>query len=557
MPSGIKPKVNPAREFYEIANDFAEPKELLREAISNSYDAEANKVDFGFELHHRPGSYAQKMIVIKIQDDGNGMSCEKDNEEESSDLETFFNLGDSKKTDNQIGSKGHGSKIFYKSNKIEVETWHHGIKTVAETEDEFLWETLQSYKLPTYKYDSVKDKSGKGTIIKITDFKAKQREFENATLLKKYVHWNTIAGSFKNYFYPNETKSLDISIKCYHDKEPTKIPFGFKFPAEQTDLSNGTKDFCKIISSKIIDIPVDEKKTIRVEIIGAFLGEDKRKEILDDTYWNMGLWLCKDFIKIERDNEILDSIFGGEYYYRNFFILANCQQFDLTANRNNIRKNTEEYDVAIEEIKAFIKKEFKESDTWKAFFEAKKVEKDRDDRAKLEKKIEERINQLEETINNYQKRPDLKTTHPNLIIKEPRNEAETVLLLQSMISAGHPGIDFKIGGYNATYGTDLIIEKSTKGTKRIEWMEAVFSLDRLFKWSHPSQSFHGIICWEIGTFDDSVKEENGMLPMLIGKTKGRYNLNIGTDTLEVYVLKEILAAHSSENIGGMIATAKA
>ena len=35
MPTGIRPRVNEAREFLEIAKDFKDPKEIIREALSN------------------------------------------------------------------------------------------------------------------------------------------------------------------------------------------------------------------------------------------------------------------------------------------------------------------------------------------------------------------------------------------------------------------------------------------------------------------------------------------------------------------------------------------
>jgi hypothetical protein len=40
----IIPKVNGPQEFLEIANDFSNPLELVREAISNSFDARASFV---------------------------------------------------------------------------------------------------------------------------------------------------------------------------------------------------------------------------------------------------------------------------------------------------------------------------------------------------------------------------------------------------------------------------------------------------------------------------------------------------------------------------------
>ena len=45
MPTGIRPHVNEAREFLEIAKDFKDPQEIMREALSNSWDAGAAKVN--------------------------------------------------------------------------------------------------------------------------------------------------------------------------------------------------------------------------------------------------------------------------------------------------------------------------------------------------------------------------------------------------------------------------------------------------------------------------------------------------------------------------------
>src|SRR5438477_82598 len=41
---GQRPRVNEAREFIEIAKDFKRPQEILRESLSNSWDANAAAV---------------------------------------------------------------------------------------------------------------------------------------------------------------------------------------------------------------------------------------------------------------------------------------------------------------------------------------------------------------------------------------------------------------------------------------------------------------------------------------------------------------------------------
>lgn len=60
----IKPKVDEPREFLEIANDFANPLELVREAISNSFDAKASFMRFKFYVEKE---YGEDIFMIFIE----------------------------------------------------------------------------------------------------------------------------------------------------------------------------------------------------------------------------------------------------------------------------------------------------------------------------------------------------------------------------------------------------------------------------------------------------------------------------------------------------------
>ena len=74
------PKVNEVNEFLEIASDFEDPLELIRESLSNSHDANATEVEI--TIRDRPAG-----SEIIIEDNGDGMDHE--------DLESFFDLGNS------------------------------------------------------------------------------------------------------------------------------------------------------------------------------------------------------------------------------------------------------------------------------------------------------------------------------------------------------------------------------------------------------------------------------------------------------------------------------
>ncbi len=540
MPKGIHPRVNEAREFLEIAKDFKDPKEIIREALSNSWDARASKTSLRFGLAPVPGTRRRK-ITVEIIDNGEGMSSEPRPEIGCSEIEGFFNLGDSYKPHGSIGSKGHGTKIYYKSEGITVDTWKNSKHIHAETEVK-PWDALQQGVVPTYGFDETADAGSKGTKIVVDGFQAKQNEFASLDDLIQYIRWYTVLGSFGQYF--NSPRRMELEIKPLDSYSPVNIPYGFRFPDEQLDFSKGTDTTCKVYGPRTIEAATEDGRKVTVEVVGALLGESHRG-IVPETYSHMGLWLCKDYIRIERNNDILEEVFGGQYYYRSTLIFANCQQFDLTANRNNVRTDQDEYDVAVESIKGFCK-EIWESSFLKEYFDKK--QKEDEDRKQREEEENERDRQkrVEETrkdrINRYKARAVLDGRGLiNPPTKEPQNEAETALLLQAMISSKYPGIDFVIGDYNTSSGVDLIVEQEDKHVQTLKWIELVSSLEKLYEWSHPPQGYHCIVCYRLGNVKEVQQFQDGQESKLVKKKiPGRYSLLVGADSIEVYVLKEIL-----------------
>ena len=541
MPEGIRPRVNEAREFLEIAKDFKDPKEIIREALSNSWDARASLVEVKFDLARIPGTRAKK-IMVEIADDGEGMSTVRREAVGSSEIEGFFNLGDSGKPHGSIGSKGHGTKIYYKSQGIGVDTWKDGKHIRAESEMP-PWDTLQKGIVPTYRYMEEDDASEAGTRILVDGFIAKQNEFKTLDSLIQYIQWYTVLGSFGRYF--GDPRTMDVDIKPADSFTSVRVPFGFRFPDEQTDLEKGADNVCKIIGPETIECgETGDGKKVTVQFVGALLGESLR-DIVPHTYSHMGLWFCKDFIRIERNNEILESVFRGQYYYRSMLLFANCQELDLTANRNNIRKDQEEFDVAVAGIKMMCERVWQD-EFIKEYFNTKKKEDDHQAEQKKKQRktdrLAQRAKEREERINRYRGRPELKSRNlEGAPAKEPNNEAETALLLQAMISSGHPGIDFIIGDYNASRGVDMVIETTDKHIPSIKWAEIVYSLDNLFKWSHPPDGYHVVVCYELGGIKEKQEFEDGSEAHLVRKeVAGRYAMIVGSDTLDVYVLREIL-----------------
>ena len=109
----IIPKVNESAEFQEIASDFGDPLELFREAFNNAYDWGATESKIIITVSEIRG---QDKLVIELIDNGTGMSRD-------TIINHFWNLGDSKSRRNQyaIGEKGHGTKIYLRSDKVLVQ----------------------------------------------------------------------------------------------------------------------------------------------------------------------------------------------------------------------------------------------------------------------------------------------------------------------------------------------------------------------------------------------------------------------------------------------------
>lgn len=78
----ITPEVNSSQEFIEIAQDFSNPLDLVREGISNGFDAKAKNMKLAFSVI---SEYGERLLKIEIEDDGEGM--------DQGGLKSFFDLG--------------------------------------------------------------------------------------------------------------------------------------------------------------------------------------------------------------------------------------------------------------------------------------------------------------------------------------------------------------------------------------------------------------------------------------------------------------------------------
>lgn len=494
----FEPKVNPSREFLEIASDFSNPLDIVREAISNAFDAKAKNIYILFEIETVRG---RKRLKITLRDDGEGM--------DEQGLNTFFDLGnssrrDSKNVDNSlIGEKGHGTKIYFNSDYVNVITGKDGkMYTALMTEP---LGALYDSRLPTIEV-SVQDKDFQGTFIELLGYNNDERSVFTHDRIKDYIYWFTKFGSFENIFDENcSHKDVKLYLKGLDRNEEELLSFGHIFPEESESLDTlldkylsdapdyfvkkltyeGTLDkFPDIEYQAVFYIEGNKAKQkynpmIRRSGYKAPLGAYKVQE-------RYGIWLCKDFIPVQEKNQWITKK-GSEY--TKFHAFFNCQDLKLTANRGSIENTSSDVLEAIEQRISSIYQDIIESNYWsdleylehhsQAFLSEKKEEKNYEMRKKhiLQNKV---------------------AIYNDLILREPRQEHGVFSLYHTLDILNPNLFPFEIVDYDTHAGIDVLarLKKDSVSLER----DALFFIEfkNILKnsFNHSFRRLYGIVCYK-------------------------------------------------------------
>ncbi len=216
----ITPAVDAVREFLEIAGDFTDPLEVVREAISNSIDAGSEVITIEFSAQKQAG---RQVIQILIRDEGHGMKRE--------DLQSFFDLGNSSKRGNPalIGEKGHGTKVFFNCQSLEVKTVRDGSGLIAKMLEPF--SRLHAGQLPEVSVEDLGNTNDpNGTTITILGFNNNDGEVFTHDRLRDYIHWFTKFGSVEQQFGISDHKDKKLWLKGLDRVSAEELHFGHFFP---------------------------------------------------------------------------------------------------------------------------------------------------------------------------------------------------------------------------------------------------------------------------------------------------------------------------------------
>lgn len=192
------PEINLKAEFAEIANDFSNPLEILREAISNCYDAKASAINISVYIDKTSGI---DELVIEIKDNGDGIN--------EVTLKSFFGLGFStrlefdefgNKISDTIGEKGHGTKIYFNSRNIELISIKNSKKIHALLENPIQTLKSRNYTMPEVRYEISDSTDSCETLIKIFGYNLNNQSGFSHNEIKDYIYWFTKFGSLKKKY---------------------------------------------------------------------------------------------------------------------------------------------------------------------------------------------------------------------------------------------------------------------------------------------------------------------------------------------------------------------
>ena len=548
-----RPQVEEAREFLEITYDFTDPRDAIREAISNSIDWDATKINIIIaEDRTRP----DEELVIEIKDNGIGLNERR--------LEAFFDLGRStaielNDSNKKIGYKGHGTKTYFNSRQIEVFSYSQECTVYAIMDSPL--QKLMNDEVPEYEYDIEPKKNEKTEtkiIIRGYNMNKNIQDFDHR-VLKDYILWFTRFGSIEKECGISDNKDKILFLQGLGQKDLERIEFGHQFPLEKCNInrlmqerpSDWTKVFVKrwlFQNRQIIDNPGKS-----IDIIFYVEGDEAKRSYnlmirvrgrtpeygmykVEDRY---GLWICKDYIPIKRYNDWLGL---GKRLETKYHAFVNCQNFRLTANRGDIGNTPSDLLRAIEQtVKQIFEDEIIGSAEYQEYEEA----------AELEQQYQT-AEQERKDFTRRRKRVKTKKVYKfeNVELIEPGVEMGVIALF-NLVYALKPSIfPFHIIDYDTKRGYDALVARKIPIDLSKESMFFIeFKYTLISEFNHSFEHLTAIICWDCNLSEGDevrdIQDKRRELRITPPGDDSNYTCYMlvsprGTHNIEVFVLKYYL-----------------
>lgn len=502
----ITPDVNSRAEFVEIVNDFGDPLEILREAISNSFDACATRMDIAFQVKDIDGA---RRLVITISDNGEGMTRDvlaKD----------FWGLGYSKSRGlpDKIGMKGHGTKIYLRSELVQVRT--QGPGGAFESICEHPLKALARRELHQPRIRAIaKFKEGTGTEIAITGYNDNQRGRFVQNVVRDYILWFTKVGSIEQVFGIRGHKDFRLYLTCldWDASKPEEIRFGHVFPPESVTIEKlwedkGVDAADWYVKRKIYDERLPNHPEVTFQMVVSVEGDEVKRKYnpmirernrkdtgryrVGDRY---GLWVCRDYMPVDRVNEWITGFGSGSNAFVLLHAFVNCQHLELTANRGTIA-NTDP--AILEDLRLCVQRIIAEVDSDLIKENLYVLKTWQEEETTKEREKEEFTRRVKNLKGREIARLDGK------VLLAPRNESELFGLFMAVLALRPSLFEFEPLDYNTTRGIDIIARNKSdnKITEGEHWYIELKHTLQSAKFNHTFDYIRWIVCWD---FDKTIQ----------------------------------------------------
>ena len=501
----ITPQVNSEAEFLEIASDFGNPLEIVREAISNSIDAGATEIRISFSVAEIDGATTS---IIEFEDNGSGMTREVLTRD-------FWGLGfsNSRGEKDKIGEKGHGTKIYLRSEEVYVLT--HSSEGSFESVCERPMRALTRRQPHAPRIRAVeRSQDHRGTRVRVSGYNQNERAKFVQDVVKDYILWFTKFGSVETAMGSSTLAGTKLFLKCLNRDDFEEIQFGHYFPSESDDIdklfekyqANAADYFVRryVVEDRLKELPeVTYQAIISVEgdqikrQYNPLIGERRRpgtgRYRVGDRY---GLWLCKDYIPVQRINDWIVGFGTGSNSLTLLHGFVNCQRLKLTANRGSIA-NTDP--KVLEELRKAIQSHMDEINTQlnrRGIYTLFQWQNE-------ERTLTQEKEDYDARTKSFRDRKVAVLDGQTLL--EPRNESELFGLF-TRVYAQRPNLfDFEPLDYNTSRGIDIVARNNTanKISESTYWyVELKFFLRETL--DHGFKYMRYIVCWD---FDKNIKKD--------------------------------------------------
>ena len=497
----LVPAVNANAEFFEIAHDFGDALELIREAISNSLDAGASEIEISLVVEQIDGD---DVLVIRILDNGQGMSREV--------LERdFWGLGYStaRGVPDKMGEKGHGTKIYLRSEKIVVRT--QTAEAACESVCDNPIRSLYRHEIHRPKIRTIaKFREHPGTEITVYGYnksaRAGTKYFQENII--DYIKWFTKFGSVEQEFDKDKFKAAVLRVKGLDKDKPEEITFGHIFPPESPSIerlfekcgTDAAEMYVKrykwtnqrlaakpeVAFDAVIYVEGDLAKREYNPMIRGRSRSDTGRYKVADRY---GIYLCRDYVPIEKKNDWISGFGWGSNSFVLLHGFVNCQALRLTANRDSIA-NTDP--VLLDELRSAVKGLIDHIDT-----DLRKGE----FYTLVQWKHETKTKEQEKT--EYDRRVRVITHRKTAVLDgrllfEPQNESEVFGLFISLAVLKPELFDFEPLDYVTSRGVDILARvKTNRPVSESEF--AYVELKHKLKaegFNHSFLNLKWVVCWD-------------------------------------------------------------